>query len=83
MSDRTKKIALQRELFANNAGQVLRNLVELLDIFIEESREANDTVDDGRLLGINQGKIEGYKHLRDIILKEPPPKDSSKGINLT
>jgi len=80
--DRDKKIALQRSLFENNALQGLRDVVSLLNVLIEEAREANDDATGDQVMR-NQGKIEALKSLRDTILKEPPPKDPSKGINLT
>ena len=81
MADRDKKMALMRELHENKSLQALRSVVELLNVLIEETREANDDASGDQLVR-NQGKIESYKAFRDIILKEPPPKDLSKGINL-
>jgi hypothetical protein len=82
MADRDKKIALMRELHENKSLQALRTVVELLNVLIDETRESNDDAHGDQLLR-NQGKIEACKTIRDIILKEPPPKDLSKGINLT
>lgn len=82
MIRRDKIIELRKKIFENSSLQVIQNVVLLIDVLIEEARQDNDTARWIRVAR-NQGKIEGLSALRDMITKAPPPKDSSKGINLT
>jgi hypothetical protein len=82
MMDRREKLQLIANIYADNACNFSRSLLKLIDGLIDEARALNDEAPPPEVVR-NQGKITALKDLKDYILKEPPQKDDSKGLNLT
>jgi hypothetical protein len=82
MMDRKEKLQLRANLFADNACNFSRSLLKIIEGLIEEVRALNDEAEPSEVV-LNQGKIAILKELQNYILKEPPPKDDSKRLNLT
>jgi hypothetical protein len=82
MMDRREKLQLMANIYVDNACNFSRSLLKLIEGLIEEARAANDEAPASEVVR-NQGKITALKDLKDYILKEPPQKDDSKGLNLT
>jgi hypothetical protein len=63
------------QLMASIAGERMtpasRNIVKLIDLFIQEIREANDTAT-VRSVMRNQGGIQRLEELKDMIVKDYP-----------
>lgn len=66
-----EKVELIGRLYNSRQDPVGKDLLALLDIEIDEVRADNDTAE-GMTIFRNQGKIEGYKELKDIIIKGLP-----------
>lgn len=66
-----EKAELIGRLYGSRQDMVCRDIVALVGILIEEARMSNDTAE-GLVVFRNQGKIEGYKALIDIIIKGLP-----------
>jgi len=82
MMDRREKLQLIANLYSDNACNFSNSLLKLIEGLIEEARAANDEALPSEVVR-NQGKITALKDLKNYILKEPPQKDDSKGLNLT
>lgn len=68
---RKEKVELIGRLMSVRQEPTCRVFMALLDLLIEETRVNNDTAEGGTLWR-NQGKIEGYKELIEIITKGLP-----------
>ena len=71
MLSNREKAVLIIEISAHNQESTCKSIVSLLDILLQETREANDT-SSGEEYFLNQGEIRAYKRLRDMIMRGLP-----------
>lgn len=65
------KAELIIEIFAAQKDNSVRNIMKLLDVLIDETRISNDSVE-GNDIYRNQGKIQAYQALKEIIERGLP-----------
>lgn len=65
------KAELIIDIFAAQKDNSVRNIMRLLDVLIDETRISNDSVE-GNEIYRNQGKIQAYQALKEIIERGLP-----------
>ena len=77
--EQKKKMELINEVHANKGTQAGVKMVELCDFFIDELRRDNDLADDHQFKH-NQGRIDAWKKMKEIIVEGIPNRMPPKEI---